>query len=66
LPPKLVFASESLDYSATGRGDTASEADPISDSRHLGNFTVRGEVTALPGRALQEHFGETSWFLDPS
>jgi hypothetical protein len=36
--------------------------DPILCSRH----PARGEVSALPGRALLEHLGEPSWFPDPS
>jgi hypothetical protein len=45
---------------------TASETDPISGSRHPGTFPARGELSALPGRALLEHLGEPSWFPDPS
>jgi hypothetical protein len=31
-----------------------------------GTFPARGEVSAPPWRALPQHQGETSWFLDPT
>jgi hypothetical protein len=31
-----------------------------------GHLPARGEVSAPPGRALPEHLGEPSWFLDPA
>jgi hypothetical protein len=34
--------------SGTGRSHTASEADPVSCSRHPGTFLARGEVSACP------------------
>ena len=55
-----------LTASETRRNNTASAEDPVSGSRHLGTFPARGEVSAPAGRALPEHLGEPSWFLDPS
>ena len=46
--------------SGTGRGQTASGADPVSGSRHPGTFPAGGEVSAPPERALPEHLGESS------
>jgi hypothetical protein len=53
IPQRLVCTGESVNYrrytaSETSRSDTASGADPISSSRHLGTFTARGEVSAPP------------------
>jgi hypothetical protein len=69
---RLVCAGESVDYrsytaSGTGRSYTASRADPVSGSRHLGTFPARRELTPPPpGRALTEHLGEPSLVLDLS
>jgi hypothetical protein len=38
--------------SGAGRRDTASGADPISGSRHMGTFLAKGEVSDPPRRAL--------------
>jgi hypothetical protein len=57
---------QKLTASGTGRSHRASETAPFSGSRHPGTFPARGEVSALPRRALQEHLGEPSWFPDPS
>ena len=54
-----------LTASVTGRSHRASEADPVSGSRHLGTFPARGEVYTQPRSALPEHLGEPSWFPDP-
>jgi hypothetical protein len=56
-PQWLVCAGGSVDYrsytaSGTGRSNTASGTDPFSGSRHPGTFPSRGEVYALPRRAL--------------
>ena len=66
---RLVCAGESADYrsdtaSETGRSNTASEADPISGSRHPGNFPP--EERCPPRRALPEQVGEPSWGPDLS
>jgi hypothetical protein len=66
----LVCTGESADYrsytaSGTGRSNTASEADPISGSRHPGTFPAREKVSTPPGRALPEHLEEPSWVSDP-
>jgi hypothetical protein len=71
IPQRLVSGGETVDYisytaSGTGRSDTASGADPFSGSRHLGNFSARGEVSAWPVRALLEHQGEPSWLPEAS
>jgi hypothetical protein len=57
---------QKLTASGSGGSHRASGAAPFSGSRHLGTFPARGEVSALPGRALQEHLGEPSWLPDPS
>jgi hypothetical protein len=62
IPQRLVCTGESVDY----RNYTASEADPISGSRHLGTLPARGELSMSPGRALLEHLGEPSLVLDLS
>jgi hypothetical protein len=71
IPQRLICTGESVDYrsytaSRKGRSDTASGADPFSGSRHLGNFSARGEVSAWPVRALLEHQGEPSWLPEAS
>ena len=53
-----------LTASGTDGSHRASKAGPISSSKYPGTFPARGEVSALPRRALQEHLGEPSWFLD--
>jgi hypothetical protein len=55
---------QKLTASGTGRGHTASGADPISGSRYLGTFPAIGEVSAPPGRALPEHLREQSLVQD--
>jgi hypothetical protein len=62
---RLECGLQKLTASGTGRSHTASKADPISGSRHPGTFPARGEVSALPGRALPEHLEEPSWFPGP-
>jgi hypothetical protein len=57
---------QELTASGTGRSHTASGADPVSGSRHLGTFLARGEVSAPPRRALLEHLGEPSLVRDLS
>jgi hypothetical protein len=57
---------QKLAASGTGGNHRASEADPFSGSRHPGTFPARGEVSALPGRALPEYLREPSWSLDPT
>ena len=44
----------------------ASEADPITGSRHPGTFPARWQVSSPPRRTLPEHLGKPSWILDPS
>jgi hypothetical protein len=70
IPLRLVCAGEcglqKLTVSGTGRNHRASEADPVSGSRHPGTFPASGEVFVWPGRALPEHLGEPSWFPDPA
>jgi hypothetical protein len=71
IPQRLICTGESVDYrsytaSRKGRSDTASAADPFSGSRYRGNFPTRGEVSALPGRALLEHLQEPFLVLDIS
>ena len=62
IPQRLVCTGENADY----RSYTVSGTDPVLGSRHLGTIPARGEVSTLPRRALPEHLGEPSWFLDPS
>ena len=54
---------QKLTASGTGGSHRASETAPFSGSRYPGTFPARGEVFALPRRALPQHLGETSWFL---
>jgi hypothetical protein len=61
-----VCGLQKLTSSGMGRSHTASEADPVLGSRLPGTFPAKGEVSALPRRALLEHLGEPSWFPDPS
>jgi hypothetical protein len=64
--PHLCMGTQKLTDSRIGRNHTASGADPVSDSRHMGTFPARGELSNPPGRALLEHLREPSWFPDSS
>jgi hypothetical protein len=62
ISQRLVWAGESLNY----RSYTASGADPVSGSGHLGTFPAREEVSTLTRKALPEHLGEPSLVWDIS